>query len=527
MIRLKSSALLLGATALTVPLAFSPAFAQQQQESGLEGACEQLYQLVQQSEQAGEQLLSEFEQAPQVAEGNEAEACVLMIEQVETTGGITAQAQERGQGSDVVTDTESFTARDRISQTVEIEQEAVVEGQVMVRQPIPEIGIEQGGPQIEVSQEPVGIDIQEQAAEVMIRQQPANVRVEIPQIRIMIDQPAPEVVITMPPPGVTLDRQQPKVSVNIPDPTVTVTQAEPEVTADVQARFVSGDELAQLDQEGRQPQIATQTERLDASGNTVDSSKQADVTVNKGEAEVAIQPPRDQGQVRVQAADPRVTFEQSEPNVEVSFAENPDVQVQQVGEPTVRIEREGTDQAAAQGQQQAATQQQPQQGEQQAAAQPQGQGEQQPQDQAGFTADVQAVEGEETEAEVARMTPEDTSRLLGVEEGSETAMSAEPMQVTAADLEGRDVHTLRGEDVGEIAGFASAGGQLYAIVSHGGFLGIGEDQIAVPADRIGMRGDEVILLGLTEDQLEQMPEYDFATDQEMVGTDVVEIGRYE
>ncbi len=185
------------------------------------------------------------------------------------------------------------------------------------------------------------------------------------------------------------------------------------------------------------------------------------------------------------------------------------------------------------GEQQAAMQQQPQQGEQQ----PQ-QGQQQPQQteqqaatqaqqgQAGFTADVQAVEGEETEAEVARMTPEDTSRLLAADETAATIQS-QPTEFAVADLEGRDVHTLRGEDVGDIEGFATAGGQLYAIIAHGGFLGIGEDQIAVPAERIAVRGDEVVLLGLTEEQLEQMPEYDFNTDQEVVGSDVVQIGRYE
>jgi Family of unknown function (DUF6470)/PRC-barrel domain len=522
MSRLRTPAMLLGATALTLPLAFAPAAAQQQQEVGAEGACEQLLQLVQQSQQAGEELVEEFRQAPQVAEANEAEACVVMIEDIETAGGITAQAQERGQGAEVVTDTETFTARDRVSQTVEIEQEAVVEGQVMVRQPIPEIGIEQGSPQIEVSEAPVGIDIQEQPAEITIRQAPANVRVEIPQPTITIEQPAPEVVITMPPPGVSLDRQQPKVSVNIPDPTVTVSQADPEVTADVQARFVSGDELAKLEQQGQQPQIATQTERLDAAGNPVEAEKKAEVTVRQAEAEVMIQPPQDQGEVRIRQAEPRVVFEPSDPNVEVTFAENADVQVRQVGEPTVRIEREGEQQAAAQGQQA--------QGQQQAAMQAEPGQAQQNQAQLGqqqaAQGQTQQTEAEGTEAKVARLTPEDTNRLLGVQEGAEVAQG-DLMQVTAADLEGRDVVTLHGEEVGEIEGIFQNGGKFYAIVAHGGFLGIGEDRVALPVERIAMQGDQVVLLGLTEEQLAQMPEYDFDTDQAMAGSDVVEIGRYE
>jgi hypothetical protein len=138
-------------------------------------------------------------------------------------------------------------------------------------------------------------------------------------------------------------------------------------------------------------------------------------------------------------------------------------------------------------------------------------------------AEQQAEAGTE---DVTRLTPEDTTALLGVQEGAES-VDAELIQVTAADLEGRDVITVRGEEIGEIEGIFQNGGSLYAVVAHGGFLGIGEDQIAIPAERIAVQGDQVILLGLTEEQLDQMPEYDFATDQEMAGSDVVEIGRYE
>lgn len=514
MTRTNTVAMLLGATALT--LAFNPASAQQQQESGRAGACEQLFQLVRQSEQAGQDLLQEFQQAPQVAEQNEAEACVLMIEKVESAGGITSAAQDPGQSDGTSTDTETFRATDTVRQTVEIEQEAVVEGQVTVRQAIPEIGIEQGTPEIEVSEAPVDVNIQEEPAEIMIRQAPANVRVQIPQPTITIEQPAPEIVVTMPPPGVSLQRQQPKVAVNIPDPTVTVSQADPEVSADVQARFVSGDEAEQLRQQGQQPQITTQTERLNTAGEPADPAKKAEVTYRKSDARVAVQPASDQSKVRVQAADPRVVFEPAEPNVEVTFAENADVQVKQIGEPTVRIERQGEQQASAQeeqGQQKAAMQQQEQQPqpEQQAAAQ-----------------QHQAAEGDKPAAdrEAARTTPGNAAQLLGMQDGTELAQG-DLIQVTAADLEGRNVVTLRGEDVGEIEGIFQNDGRRYAILSHGGFLGIGDDEIAIPIERIAIQGDDVVLLGLTEEQLEQMPEYDFETDQEVAGTEAVEIGRNE
>jgi hypothetical protein len=42
-----------------------------------------------------------------------------------------------------------------------------------------------------------------------------------------------------------------------------------------------------------------------------------------------------------------------------------------------------------------------------------------------------------------------------------------------------------------------------------------------------MRGEDVILLGLTEQQLEAMPDYDFAADEDIANEQSIEIGRYE
>ena len=617
MTRVKLSSVLLGATALSLPLGMT-AFAQQTQQNqqgqqaaaqqGTElGACERLLRLV---EEAGEeQLLAEFEEAPKIGEQNEAESCALVIRQVEQAGGISEEAVAEGRGvqfrqaegeTDVQTDTESFMARDRVQQTVQIEQEAIVEGEVMVRQAIPEIGIEQGGPEVGVVPGRVDAEIQEQPAEITIRQAPATVRVQIPEPTITIEQPAPEIVLHMPPPGVSLEQQQPQVTVNIPDPNVTVSQAEPQVTAEVDARFVDEEELAQLEQSD-QPRVTTVTERLDAAGNPVDEQKQAEVTIRKGEAQVSIQESQEQGEVRFQRAEPRIVFEQAEPNVEVAFAENARVEVQQTGEPTVRIERGDQQQAQAQGEQ----------GQDATSAQAVGGGEgasqlQQRVQAAGEALEQQDVEtaraeidaanqdlalameqadedqrqqmealreqfdlvivaldqedlqgaqtaledaemnlaenhqlfataqtpvagqtgSQQTDAEMQRLSMEDTNRLLMAEEEASVGQ-AQLTNVQAGDLSGADVVTMRGEEVGEIDQIASSGDQLYAIIEHGGFLGIGEEQIAIPLERIAMRGDEVILLGLSEEQLAQMPEYDFESDQEFSATDEVEIGRFE
>lgn len=536
MIRLKTTAMLLGATALTLPLALTPAAAQQQQqEQGSEGACEQLYQLVKQSDQAGEDLLEEFQRAPQVAERNEANACVLMVEKVDKAGGISKQAQDRGQGaqaksdpnsdSGTKTDTESFRATDTVSQTVEIEKQAIVEGQVLVRQPIPEVEIDQGKAEVQVRERPSQISVDQQQAQIVVRQKQATIRVAMPRPTITVEQPAPEIIITMPAPGVNIDQEQPEVNVVMAKPTVSVAQADPQVDVDVQARLVGADEAASMG--NAKPKV--RTERTNASGQQVDQGEAADVVVRQAKPSVRFMAAEADSDVQFNRASPKVTYEAAEPNVEVTYADEPRIDVRQVGDPVVKLRRKGSDQAMAdqqQGQQQANAQ-----GQQQANAQGQRQGE------GAFREDVAAIEGQDgqkvagqevqqnqSDRQANRMTREDTTRLLGIDDGGDVA-PGDMVQVTAADLEGRDVHTLRGEEVGEIEGIFENDGQLYAIISHGGFLGMGEDEIAIPAERIAMQGDEIVLLGLTDEQLDQMPDYDFDTDQEMAGNDVVEIGR--
>ncbi len=149
MTRLKLSALLLGATALSMPLGMN-AYAQtsqQGQQASTEqtselGACEKLYRLI--DEAAGEDILAQFKNAPQVADKNEADSCALVIKKIGQAGGISKQAVAKGRRTEFQTDTETFRATDTVNQTVQINRKAVVEGKVTVKQPIPEVDVEQG-----------------------------------------------------------------------------------------------------------------------------------------------------------------------------------------------------------------------------------------------------------------------------------------------------------------------------------------------------------------------------------------------
>ena len=54
------------------------------------------------------------------------------------------------------------------------------------------------------------------------------------------------------------------------------------------------------------------------------------------------------------------------------------------------------------------------------------------------------------------------------------------------------------------------GDTIVAIIGVGGFLGMGENEVAIPVEKLILREDEVIVPGVTEDRLESMPEFNEA-----------------
>lgn len=83
----------------------------------------------------------------------------------------------------------------------------------------------------------------------------------------------------------------------------------------------------------------------------------------------------------------------------------------------------------------------------------------------------------------------------------------------AAEVVGADVRNLENEDLGQIDDVIvdpRTGDLNFAIVSHGGFLGIGEKQIAVPWRelRVTESGDApVFVLNVSEEALEDAPSF--------------------
>ncbi len=84
-------------------------------------------------------------------------------------------------------------------------------------------------------------------------------------------------------------------------------------------------------------------------------------------------------------------------------------------------------------------------------------------------------------------------------------------RIRADELIGTDVRDRTGEGVGEIEDvlIGTQGDTSYVIVTHGGFLGIGEEQIAVPLDKLKMAQDlSAVFVGMTQAELESAPAFD-------------------
>ena len=77
---------------------------------------------------------------------------------------------------------------------------------------------------------------------------------------------------------------------------------------------------------------------------------------------------------------------------------------------------------------------------------------------------------------------------------------------------GENVYNDAGDKVGEINDLIVTPTKAlsYAIVGVGGFLGIGEHEIAVPVGRLKQQQDKIVLPGATKEALKAAPKFEYA-----------------
>jgi putative membrane protein len=91
----------------------------------------------------------------------------------------------------------------------------------------------------------------------------------------------------------------------------------------------------------------------------------------------------------------------------------------------------------------------------------------------------------------------------------QAAVQPTATQVKAEDVIGSKVVNNKGDKVGKIEDLVVDNNKVqYAVVSVGGFLGIGAKHVVVPIDQLKLGKDQAYLISAqTEDELKQMPEY--------------------
>ncbi len=486
--------MLAGTTALCLPLMATPSAAQT-------GPCDRLLAMV---EEAGADLPPELQDASRAAQANDIEQCTLIVSEIDKARGASGSqaasatddaddsASRTETASDTETETRDFSASDTVTSTVEVEQQAVVEGEVIVGLPDPEVAVEQPGAEVTVRESRPSLRVDERPAEIVVRQRQASITVDMPRPTITIEQPAPEIVVTMPRPGVSLDQGRPQVEVMMADPRVTVSQADPTLDVQVDARFVDPDseEAMNTPEDG----VVARTERLNAQG-TGTSDEQASVRISKGQATVRVEEGEGETEVSYNRAEPNVRFESADPEISFSSQGEPRVEIRRMGEPKVTFRQDDAEGQQQQGQNDSQTRNREQ-------------------DQASLT--TREPSGDRTP-----LNATDRNRMLGRADTS--GMDFQPTPLRVADLVGKDVITTGGDEVGEISRVVTNNNLVFAVIEHGGFLGIGEDEVALPLRRIAVRGDEAVLLGLTEDELEKMPDYDPSQNRMMRDQDQLEV----
>ena len=338
---------------------------------------------------------------------------------------------------------------------VEVEgQGAIGQGQLVVEQAEPSVDVEVPDPTVTVDQATPEVTVEQPTPEITVQVAPPTVNVEQQQPVITVEQQQPVVTVRIP---------EPIVTIRMPQPDVQVTQGEPEVALDVpepQVRFIQPEPQIRVEQAEAEVNVTQAEPQVNINRTT-----EADVQIEQAEADVQIE---EQGEAEVNVTE-------AEPQVNVEQAEDAEIQVEQA-EAEIDVQQEEAEVEVV--------------------------------DQANvFEADPEAVAQLETDGYIVSSDMEETEELRTQRIAGYDAYA----EMTVDDLVGTEVVAADGEEVGEIDNVALIGERLVAIVGVGGFLGIGEHDVALPLERLMMEGESMVADGLTAERFENFPAYDEAS----------------
>jgi hypothetical protein len=130
-------------------------------------------------------------------------------------------------------------------------------------------------------------------------------------------------------------------------------------------------------------------------------------------------------------------------------------------------------------------------------------------------ADPAATGDEATVAETDPATVETTETETATVTTDSSGIYGAFAQIPVAEIVGMNVRDGAGESLGNVEQLVSFDGEPNAILGIGGFLGLGQHEVAIPLNRFEMSEDALILPDATREELEAMQEWDGETGTEM------------
>ena len=444
----------------------TPAYAQEQE-------CVQLDELIKEARQTQNE---DFNDLQAFVTADKAGDCQIILDRIaaraeskaNAESNVNAQSNVETESSESTESSVKVEESESLNTTVDVEQQATIEGQVNVTLPDPEVSIEQGEAEVSVKSVAPDVTISQGQPTIEVRQAQPIITVSMAQPTISVEQPAPEITITMPDPTVDVANAQPQVSVVIPEPRVTVRQGEPSLnvdlstdTSDTAADTAStSSSIERMDDQG----IMTVT----ATGSAVDEST---ATINYME-------PESTANISYEGVEPVVNYVAAEPQVIMESSGEPVIDVVQSGDPKIMINQASDEQ----------------------------------------TANAQGVAGSKPSADKPLNPSEafapDASKPIEGEAGT----------LSIADIEGMDVVNARDEELGTVDRVVKNGNDTYVIIEHGGwFFGLNDKEVAFPVNDVAVSNDQLLLKGLSEEQIQAMPDYNYDSEVALTNEDSVEM----
>jgi len=306
-------------------------------------------------------------------------------------------------------------------------------------------------------------------ANVVVQPDAPAVKVDVPEPDVQVNQADPNVSVSQPQPTITVNQPAPTISVDIPQPTITVRMPDPNVDVEMAQPEVSVSQ--------GEPRVS-----VDDSGNAAvetsdDGDEQANVTVDQANANVQVRQSDQRPQIRYQSEDAKVSVNQEKGEPKIIY-QNAD------GSPM-----DGSEDTAADRQQQSNAASQDRQ---------------------------ERVTSEETAGE--RSATDNETMAINPGSSSEREMTVE--EVTDYDIIGAN-----GEVLGDIQEIVKVDNRLFAVIGSGGFLGLGEKEVAIPLSSLMATDRGMIAPNVTESQIDALSEFDDDQYPELDGETRITVGQ--